>query len=409
MKPPGVSVPAFARSIRFRLTLVYSLALFLIASGFLLMLYAALARSLDEEPISRTYEMPVLIRTANGVIVAEAEVRQQLRTFESVVNERALEQLRTWSFIALGSLFVLSLGIGWVVAGRALQPVQRITDVARDIQASDLSRRIALRGPDDELKQLADTFDGMLGRLDTAFASQQRFVHEASHELRNPLATIRANLDVALADPDASAADLRQTAAVVERAAARMSRVVDDLLSFARRESRTAEPERVDAAVIGREVAAEFRAPADAAVVRLEVGIDPALWVTVDAGGLRQSLANLLANAVDLAPEVGTITVNGGRRDGWVWLSVTDDGPGIAAEDHARVFQRYWRSDHNARRRPEGSGLGLSLVRQVAEDNGGQVRLESEPGRGSRFTVWLPADSAEPQAPPAPARRPQGV
>lgn len=383
-------IPAFARSIRFRLTLVYSLALFLIAGGFLLMLYAGLSRSLDEQPVSRRYDMPVLIRAGDRVFVGEAQVRQELQTFESVVNQRALEQLRTWSLIALGSLFVLSLGIGWVVAGRALQPVQRITDVARDIQASDLSRRIGLRGPEDELKQLADTFDGMLGRLDAAFGSQRRFVHEASHELRNPLATIRANLDVALADPDASASDLRQTAEVVDRAAVRMTRVVDDLLSFARRETREIDVVRVDAAELGREVAEEFRAPADAAGVRLEIGVDPELWVVADAVGLRQSLANLLANAVDLAPAVTEVAVNGGRREGWVWLSVTDDGPGIADDDQVRVFQRYWRSDDSVSRRPEGSGLGLSLARQVAEANGGQVRLDSAPGEGSRFTIWLP-------------------
>src|SRR5699024_5966151 len=127
--------------------------------------------------------------------------RAQYQSVEQLANERALALLRTYSTTALGLLFLASLGVGWIVAGRVLAPIGRITAVARDISAGDLARRIDLRGPPDELKELADTFDAMLARLDDAFAGQQRFVQEASHELRNPLAVIRTNLDVALTDP----------------------------------------------------------------------------------------------------------------------------------------------------------------------------------------------------------------
>ena len=388
------------RSIRFRLTAVYSVALFLIAAGLLTLLYAALAASLDSQPVSRSYEMIVLVPTDRGdLIPARVEV-PDLSSFEAQVNKRALDQLQTWSFVAAGVLFVLSLGIGWVVAGRALQPVQRITAVARDIQATDLSRRIGLPGPDDELKQMADTFDDMLGRLDRAFAGQRRFIHEASHELRNPLATIRTNLEVTMGDPDASAEDLRSTGVVVDRAAARMSRVVDDLLSYARLETPELEREPVDVATVARELSEEFRAGAAAMDIDLEVGMDPDLWVIGDATGLRQSLANLLANAAELAPEVTSIQIRGGRREGWIWVAVADDGPGIAPEEHERVFQRYWRADSATERRPEGSGLGLSIVRQVAESHGGRVVLDSRPGEGAVFTIWLPA-----VAPPDPIGR----
>ena len=125
--------------------------------------------------------------------------------------------------MALGMLFVGSLGVGWFAAGIVLRPIERITRVAREIQATDLSRRINLRGPNDELRRLADTFDAMLARLDAAFESQRRFIQEASHELRNPLAVIRTNVEVAMADPDASKKSSRELGAVVGRTAERMS------------------------------------------------------------------------------------------------------------------------------------------------------------------------------------------
>ena len=136
--------------------------------------------------------------------------------------------------------------------------------MARDISATDLTRRIALQGPDDELHELADTFDDMLGRLDEAFANQRRFIQEASHELRNPLAVIRTNLEVTLTDPEATTEDLRHTAEVVERSTDRMTRLVDDLLLYARNETPAIEREPVDAATLVHEAADEFRAPAEA-------------------------------------------------------------------------------------------------------------------------------------------------
>ncbi len=157
-----------------------------------------------------------------------------------------------------------SFGVSYWIAGYLLRPIGRITRVAREISATDLTRRIALQGPDDELHQLADTFDDMLGRLDEAFASQRQFIQEASHELRNPLAVIRTNLEVTLTDPDASTDDLRHTAEVVERSTDRMTRLVDDLLLYARNETPSLDRDAVDAAALVHEAADEFRAPAEA-------------------------------------------------------------------------------------------------------------------------------------------------
>src|SRR5262249_32499141 len=223
-----------------------------------------------------------------------------------VANESALHRLRTYSFAALLILFVASFGVGWLVAGYLLRPIRRITGVARDISATDLSRRIDLGGPEDELHQLADTFDDMLERLDEAFANQRRFIQEASHELRNPLAVIRTNLEVTLADPAATKDDLRHTAAVVGRSTERMSRLVDDLLLYARNETPTLERAPVDAAMLVREAADEFQVPAEARGLNLVWSSASGLMTIGDRDALRQALANLLANATRLAPEGST-------------------------------------------------------------------------------------------------------
>jgi signal transduction histidine kinase len=306
--------------------------------------------------------------------------------------------LRSYSFGALGAMFLVSLGVGWVVAGRVLAPIDRITGVARDIQATDLKRRIALKGPPDELKQLADTFDGMLERIDDAFENQRRFIQEASHELRNPLAVIRTNLDVALADPDASTEDLRHAAEVVQRSAERMSHLVDDLLTYARQGATVRQFERVDAADVVADAAAEFEIPAEARGITLEWASPTGLTVIGDRVALRQALANLLANAVRLAPEGSTIRLAAGREgdpddpgDRWVWLAVEDQGPGIPEGQRDLVFQRFWRGDGHRARQEGRSGLGLTIVRQIAESHRGSARVAPNEAGGSTFSLWLPA------------------
>jgi len=384
-------LPSWMGSIRFRIALLYSTLLFGLAAVMLGAIYIGLAHSLDDQPIYRRYQ----VTPVPGGVRIQAE---DVRTVEQVVNAQTLDNLRRYSFAALAGLFVTSLGVGWVVAGRALRPIERITSVARDIQATDLSRRIDLGGPPDELRDLADTFDDMLTRIDDAFESQRQFIHEASHELRNPLAVIRTNLEVTLGDPDASAAELRRTAEIVERSTERMARLVDDLLVYARRGTLSLERAPLDASLLVNEAVDEFRAPAEARLVRLIGESEPGLWVEGDRLALRQALANLLANAVRLSPEGTTIRVSAGREAPWIWLAVQDQGPGIDPADQERVFQRFWRGDPAASRTEGRSGLGLTIVRQIAEAHGGEVKLVSEPGRGAAFAVWLPAAATSSEA-----------
>lgn len=388
----ALRLPDWMGSIRFRLTALYSLVLFGLASTLVAGIYLALAARLDDTPVSRDVPVVRVQTVPGGTIVQEGTLPVfDLEGFEQSVNRRSLQLLRTYTFSSLALLFVASLAVGWLVAGRVLAPIDRIAAVAREIQATDLSRRIGLRGPPDELKDLADTFDSMLGRLDEAFGQQRRFIQEASHELRNPLAVIRTNLDVALADPDATPEDLRATAEVVNRSVARMSVLVDDLLSYAREGARVRERARVALAEVVEDTVAEFEASAAARRLTLQAQVGVAALVDGDRVALRQVVANLVANAVRLAPEGTSVRVATGTEGSWAWIAVDDAGPGIPEADRRAVFERFWRGEVSRARAEGRSGLGLAIVRQIAEVHGGEVRLVANARGGSTFTVWLPA------------------
>lgn len=384
-------LPAWMGSIRFRLTAVWSILVFGLAALVVGGIYLGLHNSLNNQKISATAFQ------VGGITFIQPD---QAQLVQRSVNERALDALRVYSFWSLLALFFTSLVVGWIVSGRMLRPLGEISNSVREIQASDLKQRIDLGGPNDELRQLADTFDDMLGRLDEAFEGQRQFIHQASHELRNPLAVIRTNLEVTLSDPDASADDLRHTAEVVERSSERMARLVDDLLVYARKGTLSLERKPVDVAQLIDEAAEEFNVPAVAAGVHLVHHADSGLWVIGDRLALRQALGNLLANAIRYSPEGGTVRLRGGLDGPWVWMAVEDQGPGIDPSDRDRVFQRFWRGDPRAGREQGRSGLGLTIVRQIAETHGGEVKLVSQLDHGSAFALWLPALApAEPQSP----------
>lgn len=392
-------MPDWAGSIRFRLTVLYSLFLFGLAAFVVAGVYAVLAARLSDEDqlLTRTREITVIRQVPGGIELTPTEVRAQYQSVEQLANERALALLRTYSTTALGLLFLASLGVGWIVAGRVLAPIGRITAVARDISAGDLARRIDLRGPPDELKELADTFDAMLARLDDAFAGQQRFVQEASHELRNPLAVIRTNLDVALADPDPDPEDLRRTAELVARTADRMSSLVDDLLVYAR----LGAPERdlglLDLHDVAVEAGEEFRAPAAERELDLVVEGDRGHAVYGDRIALRRALANLLTNAIRHAPEGSEVTISVRRTGDEERLAVADVGPGIPEDQRSHVFDRFWRGDRVTARGSGRSGLGLAIVDQILREHAGTVTLEPNAAGGSTFEMVLPAaDTIEP-------------
>jgi signal transduction histidine kinase len=383
-------VPRPLRSVRFRLALGYSLALFAVVAVGLVVLNVLLASVISgDESIALTYVLqvplfgPLEMPAYEGLLVG----------LEDLVNQRAIERLQMLSVAILVPLFPLSFAIGWIIAGRVLRPIERIGAVAREITGSDLSRRIALEGPDDELTRLAGSFDSMLDRLQTGVDAQRAFIEDASHELRNPLAVVSTTLDVALADPDADADTLREAAVVSRRAIGRMSRQVDDLLAVARRDGLSIARVPVDLGQIVAEAGAEYEAAASAKKVAIRVVAGTGHELIGDPVALRQAVGNLLSNALRYAPSGSAITAAAGRHGGWLWGGVADRGRGIPADRHALVFQRAVHAQDG------GSGLGLPIVRQVAESHGGGVTIVSAPGEGTRVVIWLPASRFGPPEP----------
>ena len=404
-------LPAWLGSIRFRLAALYSLVVWGIAALLVGGIYLFLARELQRQAVTdarlefvagqQCMRMPDGRASCFPVVDIDREsFASFLAAVEGNANARALEQFRRYSYTALAFLFVVSMTVGWVLADRALRPIGRITRVARRISATDLSQRIDLQRPPDELKELADTFDDMLGRIETAFEGQRSFIHEASHELRNPIAVIRTNVDVALADPDAPPEELRDTLGVVGKAAARMGVLVDDLLTYARREAPAERTTVLDLAEVVSETAAEFSVPAASRGLELSCDASPGLRVCGDAVALKRALGNLAANAIRLAPPNTEVSLRAGRDGAWVWMACADQGPGMDSQQQERAFDRFWRGDPAGARDEGRSGLGLTIVRQIAQGHGGTVGLVSAPGVGSTFSVWLPAYTGDDEGPP---------
>lgn len=389
-EPATSRLPTLFQSVRFRLTLLYSLTLFGVASIMLGFIYWGLSNSLQNQIVANEMASQQRVPTFD---IAQDQYELQ-RAFELQVDARTLDTLRRYSIVGLGSIFFVSFGVGWFTAGRVLMPIGRITRVARDIQATDLSRRIGLLGPNDDIKQLADTFDDMLDRLQRAFDNQQRLIHDTSHELRNPLAVMRTNLDVTLSDPDADIEDYRHTTEVVRRSSERMSKLVDDLLAYARHEAAQRVEAPVDLSQLAIMLVEEFKGAAEQENLLLEVDVAPGLQVLGHKRSLEQAIANLLANAVRFAPLGTPITLSAGGDSGWVWLTVSDQGPGIAEQERERVFQRYVRLGDGEVGRPhlaggKGSGLGLAIVREIVQAHRGEVSVIDVPV-GATIAMWMP-------------------
>ena len=287
----------------------------------------------------------------------------------------------------LTSLGVLALAsaLAFLIAGRVLAPLRGLRDTARSISDSDLSRRIPVHGHD-ELADLARTFNAMLDRLEQAFASQKDFVSDAGHELRTPITIIRGHLELMGDDPD----ERRETVALVTDELERMSRFVDDLLLLAKaRRPDFLRPEPLDLDNLARELLrkAEALAPRE---WRLEAG-EAGGRIVADRQRLTQAVMNLATNAARHTSPDDPIELGARLHGDHAVLWVRDHGPGVPEADRERIFERFVQAG-NGRRRADGAGLGLAIVRAIAEAHGGRVELESPEGGGSRFSVIIPEE-----------------
>jgi signal transduction histidine kinase len=290
---------------------------------------------------------------------------------------------------ALGAMTILSVLAGWLLAGRALRPLRQITATARRVSGENLGERIALKGPADELKELADTFDGMLGRLDGAFASQRHFVANASHELRTPLAIMRTEVDVSLADPHATVDDLRQMGEAVRETVDRCERLIEGLLMLARSEAATGREEPADLAALAADCITDLHARAEEAHVEMRDDLSPA-WTRGEPALLERMIANLIDNGIRYNEPGGWLRVSTRSEGGRVRVTVANGGPRIDPAAAATLTEPFRRLDRGA----GGFGLGLSIVRSVVEAHGGMVDVSAPEEGGLVVQIELPAGAA---------------
>jgi signal transduction histidine kinase len=307
----------------------------------------------------------------------------------SAIGQDAAEvtdAIRVAAGVALAVLLLVSV-IGYIAAGRVLAPLRELDSAARAIGSSDLTQRIEVEG-DDEIAELGRTFNAMLDRLEAAFSSQREFISDAGHELRTPLTIISGHLELLPDDPD----ERRETLALVRDELDRVGRFVDDLLTLAKAERPDfLRLQDVDVDELTEELMAKARALAPR---RWELGGIALGQVRADRQRLTQAVMNLAQNAVEHTGDGDRIAIGSELEPGRLRIWVEDDGPGIEPADRERVFERFARGD--AARRSEGAGLGLAIVRAIAEAHGGRVDLRSVPGQGSRFTLELPGGAGVP-------------
>jgi signal transduction histidine kinase len=315
--------------------------------------------------------------------------RHLTRTLPEDQADRVLAELASqFALILLGATLV-SIALGWAMAGRVLAPLSRMTATARLISEERLDRRIALDGPRDELRELADTLDAMLDRLGEAFEAQRRFVANASHELRSPLTVIRTEADVALADPGAGPVELRAMGEAVLEATEQTDALLESLLLLARSQRGLERSERVDLAAAAAAAAHAIEAEARERGIALRVEPGDAPAVTGDRHLLERLIGNLLENGVRHNDPGGFVALAGAAEGASSVLRVESSGPAVPPAVVARLTEPFERGGRHADRR--GAGLGLSIVRSVAEAHGGGVRLEARPAGGLVVVVTLPA------------------
>lgn len=321
----------------------------------------------------------------------------------SLAGNAAILREYTWIYAGVIPLGILAgCVMGWLLAGRALSPVKSVASTAERITGSNLSLRIGTRGAGDELDYLIETFNRMIERLERSFQQIRQFSTDVSHELRTPITAIRGQLEVALFTAQ-TAEQYRDAVLNAQQDIERLSQIVRALLLLSQAESGQValQKERLDLAAEAREIVDQFQIPADAARVRLEANLPARVFIEADRIQIGRLISNLVSNALKFTPSGGRVRVVVEQRAGKAVLVVEDTGRGIPSEHLGHIFDRFYRVPGTAggEDAERGLGLGLSFVAWIAAAHGGKVDVESEPGKGSRFTVLLPAAAAPREEP----------
>jgi signal transduction histidine kinase len=389
------------RTARLRLTLLYTGMFLGLGTALIVAIYLLSSTSEAIDATAVAYPGP------NGTTVLEGPAppgsAQDLgrRVLKGIVasgvsQQHSADQRRllgtSWALLVLTA--IVSALLGWFASGRVLRPLRQMTDTARTISAGNLSRRLALAGPDDEFKRLGDTLDDLLARLEASFEAQRRFVANASHELRTPLTVERTLLQVALADPNASEASLRATCEEILACGEDHERLLESLLTLASSERGLIHREPLDLSRLAHDVLQTPRPVVQRDGLALSATLEPAP-VTGDPALIERLVANLVDNAVRYNQPGGRVEVRTSAVNGHALLAVANTGPVVRQEETARMFEPFQRLGGGRAARADGHhGLGLSIVRAIAVAHGAGVAARAQAAGGLEVTVTFVRDGA---------------
>jgi signal transduction histidine kinase len=373
-----MKAPAFLKTIGFKLTLWYVIFFFLI--GALLIAGYSLTMQMAHKDIPpRFMEDP----------------RPPMEIAENV-GDSYVNYLNVYSWISFGVLLVLCAAGGYFLSKKMLKPVDKVSALATRISTSNLKERINYQGPDDEMKRLADTFDSMLNRLEESFDMQNRFIQDASHELKTPIAIARTNIEVVEMDENPSVEDYRKLVEVLKTNTERMSRLSEKLLLLSENQQRIFEYKIIDINNLIEDIVKEINTYAQNCNITLKLDLSKTeLTVNADNFALKQAITNLIDNAVKYNHSGGNVKISTRKEGDNAVITVKDNGIGISKEDQKHVFDRFFRVDKSRSRAQGGSGLGLAIVKEIIESHNGKIEVKSESGKGSTFKITLPLHSSE--------------
>ena len=390
-----------ARTVRLRLTLVYGGLFFVSGVALLVVTYVLFERAtrvsngsasvrVDGKPFGHALPtLPPTTRAPKVVSIGPKALGEELK------RSSDLHQLLINSAIALAIITVIALLLGWYFAGRMLRPVRTITATARRISASNLHERLDLRGPDDELKELGDTFDELLGRLERSWDSQRQFVANVSHELRSPLTRLRLQADIAATDPESTVESLQSGYREVIAATQEQEDIIAALLSLARGQRGLDHTETFDLAAITRDVLQAHRQQAEHRQVRIDTDIQPAV-MSGDVRLIEQLIQNLIDNAILHNIVGGEIHIATESHEGEAVLAASNDGPSIPTAELERLFRPFERLEPGRRHHQTGHGLGLSVVEAIATAHGAVITARSRPQGGLSIEITFPQANGTP-------------
>lgn len=342
----------------------------------------------DEETTWRIYSQFI---QDEGQTIGWLQSAQRLNLVKGA-SDSLLQQM----FIGLPLILVLTGVGGLFLADRALRPIDLITRTAEVISASDLKQRIHYQGPKDEVGRLAQTFDRMLERLQGSFERERRFTADASHELRTPLTGIKGRIEVTLST-ERIPAEYMDTLRDLEQEVNRLIRLTSDLLFLARLDEGQLQLQGSTENIsdLLEAIVEQLQSAAGGKGIRIITDIPPDLFIYADTDHLIRLFLNLLDNAIKYTPSKGQITITAKREADEVLVTIADTGPGISAENLPHLFERFYRVEADRSRKTGGVGLGLAIAHEIASWHGGNIKVESESGRGTTFTISLPAVSLD--------------